>query len=278
VEIARESSRDHDNVSAAAYIASIYHAMRPHIALSPLPVDDATTLAEQENEDDWSQLLVGRIMPLVLPPEDLMNPCLDVLVSEIFSEMIVHNGVLEKATPPWLLWDGITKAIYTLRPTIQPRREPTASPTDRLDQYGLLSSAEGGKNEPSHHTTRRLVDSTISGFWTFLQYAVLGWSLLRVFVAALMHARSIQPRPPLANAKHETREKRELDLEEGASLDHPHAVQPKPVVAMKVWSCLGQLTRLQDRMPWLFGLVSLIQWLSLYGPWQLCSINSALDR
>ncbi|KAF2773103.1 hypothetical protein EJ03DRAFT_387375 [Teratosphaeria nubilosa] len=202
------------HISGNAIIASIYHSLRPHKALSPFPIDDATTLAERENESDWSQLLVSRIIPLVLPPEDLMNPCLNVLVSEIFSEMIVRNAVLEKSSQSWLLWEGVTKVIYTLRPGVQPRMETAASSINRLDQYGLLASADkaAGRESPPD-----------------------GYQTSREF-------------------------------------------QPVPIVAMKLWNCLGQLTRLQDRMPWLTGILALLQWQLMHGPGQLCSSNSALDR
>ncbi|KAH9839672.1 PXA domain [Teratosphaeria destructans] len=253
-----------------ASIASIYHSLRPHKALSPLPIDDATTLAERENESDWSQLLVSRIIPLVLPPEDLVNPCLNVLVSEIFSEMIVRNAVLEKSSQPWLLWEGVTKVIYTLRPVAQPRMETAASSINRLDQYGLLASAEKGTGRETRTTAGSAMTIVTEGFWSCLQFAVLTWALLRTFVVALMQASSIPPRPRRLNAKSSS------SPPDGYQTSREF--QPVPIIAMELWNCLGQLTCLQYRMPWLTGILALLQWQLMHGPGQLCSSNSALDR
>ncbi|KAK6388345.1 hypothetical protein LTR65_008023 [Meristemomyces frigidus] len=149
-------------------IRFIYHTLRPHSALSPPATDEATSLAQYENESDWCQLLVSAIMPLVLPPEDLVNPCLDVLVSEIFSEMIVHSGILGRACEPWLLWEGVTKGIGTLRPIVRMGQTAALSPTSRLEQFGLLGSAEAAKRD-LHGAQQGTLDAMALAFWSALQ-------------------------------------------------------------------------------------------------------------
>lgn len=54
--------------------------------------------------------------------------------------------------------------------------------------------------------------------------------------------------------------------------------QKVPILGMTLWTCLSKLTRLQDRMPWLIGTISLVQWLLLYGPGKVCRTDSRLDR
>ncbi|GAB7351207.1 hypothetical protein MBLNU459_g1646t1 [Dothideomycetes sp. NU459] len=73
----------------------LYHAIQPHPALSPVPPESMTsTFPEQtENESIWRQLLVQGALSMLLPPEDLENPPLRVLVSEILSELILGKGV-----------------------------------------------------------------------------------------------------------------------------------------------------------------------------------------
>ncbi|KXL49798.1 hypothetical protein M433DRAFT_74706 [Acidomyces richmondensis BFW] len=208
-------------------ISSIYHALRPHSALSPLPINETTAQAENENEIDWSQLLVSRIMPLVLPPEDLLNPCLNVLVSEIFSDMIIHKSVLGKISQPWLIWEGVTKAIYSLRSISQPTQGQETSPISRLDQYGLLSTEKNKKPESS--------------------------SKQCMMVEAF----------------------RATDGAQSTAVDN---IMIRPLVSMRIWSCIAKLVSLEQHMPWLAGMASLLQWLSLNGPGRVCRANSALDR
>ncbi|KAK4541381.1 hypothetical protein LTR36_007982 [Oleoguttula mirabilis] len=244
-------------------IRFIYHTLRPHSALSPPATDEATSLAQYENESDWCQLLVSAIMPLVLPPEDLVNPCLDVLVSEIFSEMIVHSGILGRACEPWLLWEGVTKGIGTLRPIVRMGQTAALSPTSRLEQFGLLGSAEAAKRD-LHGAQQGTLDAMALAFWSALQYALLAWILLRAFLTALMQASSDQPRRKRASRQHANSD--EVSAGADGPADGPTTAataEKRPIVSMGIWSCLEQVTSLQWRMPWLTGCLSLLQWLSL---------------
>jgi len=249
----------------------VFNTLRPHSALSPAPIDEETQRAEADNEVAWSQLVVDRIIPLVLPPEDLANPCLHVLVSEIFSQMIVYNAILGKTSEPWLLWEGVTKVIYALRPRSRAEDEgPTPSPINRLEQYGLLSSAELTGSRGPQREQRRVLDIVLFRFWSTLQQVIVIWALLRPFVLALMRASPTQQRPT-------KRVDRAADDPE-ARPPTPEPNERRPIAAMRIWTCLGRVVSLRDRMPWLSGLLSLLQWLSLYGPGQVCGTSSALDR
>ena len=263
---------------ASDEIRSIYRSLRPHSALSPVPSDAATTLVQQQNESDWSQLLVSGIMPLLLPPEDLVNPCLDVLVSEIFSEMIVHNGILGKVCEPSLLWEGVTKVIYTLRSKGHMPKVSIPSPTNKLEQFGLLSSAEAAP-ESSRSASRGTFDAIILAFWSTLQYALLAWTLLRAFTTALMHASSLPSRSARVSGDVETVDKVVVIANEPATGPVTSVTAEKrPIVGMRIWSCMDSLTSLHHRMPWLSGCLSLLQWLSLHGPGQVCRTNGQVDR
>ena len=230
---------------------------------------------QNENEVDWSQLLVSSVMPLLLPPEDLSNPCLDVLVSEIFSEMIIHRAVLGRASEPWLLLEGVTKL---LRPKTGPPNERDSSPTSRLEQFGLLTSANPTKQDESGARAGTVGVATWM-FWSIVQYTLLTWMFSSAFVMALLHAPSIQPRPKRSSHEFEASDKAHTAA--GGLVGGPTVAavaEERPIVSMRVWSCVKQLTSLQDRMPWLTGCMSLIQWLSLHGPGRICCTNSALDR
>lgn len=260
-------------------ISSIYHALRPHSALSPLPINETTAQAENENEIDWSQLLVSRIMPLVLPPEDLLNPCLNVLVSEIFSDMIIHKSVLGKISQPWLIWEGVTKAIYSLRSISQPTQGQETSPISRLDQYGLLSTEKNKKPESSSKQCM-MVEAFRVAIWSSLYYIMIAWTIFRSLIAALMSSSSIAPRQIRAAPKRmiESWESTSMEATDGAQSTAVDNIVIRPLVSMRIWSCIAKLVSLEQHMPWLAGMASLLQWLSLNGPGRVCRANSALDR
>ncbi|KAK4507643.1 hypothetical protein PRZ48_001378 [Zasmidium cellare] len=175
-----------------------YHALNPHVALEPLPLDDDTARKQQENETAWCLLLVNRVLPLLLPPEDLQNPCLDVLVSEVFSELIFRNAwVLLRASFIALMQAGSLPARSS--------RNPSKSKT-----------SEGTPSSPNTNSGRIETPSTTTA--------------------------------------------------------------KRPIVDMHIWGCMSEVLSLNQRMPWLSGILSLVQWLSLQGPGQLCQTNSRLDR
>ncbi|EGP92260.1 uncharacterized protein MYCGRDRAFT_66382 [Zymoseptoria tritici IPO323] len=186
--------------------------LRPHLALEPVPSDPISALAQQENETAWCMLLVNRILPLVLPPEDMLNPCLDVLVSEIFTEMIFHNGICGKACEPWLIWDGLAKLLRSMRSGYG--QLPDDPPSDLLkrDESGALFPARDSFED---------VDDDRQAF---------------------------------------------------------RSTERRPIVDMNIWSCGSQISSFEQRMPWLSGLLSLMQWILLHGPGRLCCTNSRLDR
>ena len=248
---------------------AVFHALRPHSAMSPLPIDETSIASQQSNEVDWSQLLVASIIPLVLPPGELTNPCLSVLVTEIFSEMIVRNAVLGKTCEAWMIWEGVTKLIYSLRPKRETSKHSEPSPASRLEQFGLLSGLEAVRADATGNIRNETVARQVTiAFWTTLQFGIVAWTLLRAFVIAFMQASTLPSRPG-------------RNFKRGSCPDENEGVDealhsPRPVLDMKIWSCLGRLASLHKRMPWLSGWLSMMQWYSIRTG--VCSANSAIDR
>lgn len=263
---------------------TIYHALRPHHALTPIPVSPDDLADQQDNESAWCQMVVNRALALLLPYEEHQNPCLQVLVSEILSEMIFHNGICGKACESWLIWEGVTKVIYVLRPDLVPAPQPDEQqPVNRLKQFGLVSKEEDASHQ---HAGRRRFDALSQGFWAMVQSLWLAWGLMRSALVLLMQASSLPARTihtqcsKLGSTEKTsiTDESKNLDL---ASAESPHVSsdsQKTPILGMALWTCLSKLTRLQERMPWLTGTLSLMQWLLLLGPGQVCCTNSRFDR
>lgn len=267
----------------------IYCTIYRHEALSPQPIDASTTAKQHDNEVAWTQLLVARVLPLVLPPEDLLNPCLHVLVSEIFSEMIVHRVICQRVSEAWLIWEGITKAVRTLTlPTAgtqQPANNDVSSKANRLEQFGLLSSKEAANGHQQPQQMRRSpFDAIVQFISTALRICALSWSLLQSLVAALMQANSI---PTRSSQGQQTATSVKLpvsavDPPEDRPDGYPQMLRPgyvkQPIIKLTIWTCISRLSALDQRMPWLSGMLSLLQWLLLRGPGRVGDTDGILDR
>lgn len=229
-------------------------------------------------------MVVNRALALLLPYDEHQNPCLQVLVSEILSEMIFHNGICGKACESWLMWEGVTKVVYTLRPDLVPAPQPVdPPPVNQLKQFGLVSKEDVVHPECD---ARGRFDVISQGFWAFVQSVWLAWVLIRSTTVTLMQASSLPGRAahiqkakpedaPRTDTIVETSDLGSVPARERRNSSHS---QKTPILGMSFWTCLSGLTRLHDRMPWLTGALSLMQWLLLSGPGQLCSTDSRLDR
>lgn len=257
----------------AAEVCLRYQALRPHVALDPAPSCAEAASKQHDSEISWCLLLLNRLLPFLLPPEDLQNPCLEVLVSEIFSELIFHNGICGKACEPWLLWDGITKLLRTLRPDRLYLKRATDSTT------GVPNDTPSSGRARRHQWLRQRCDAVIHTFWAVIQHIVMICLCIRSASLAVMHASSIQARalPPLP-----------LDGSTGDHAAYPprrdrthgthRRIEMRPIIDMHAWSCMSELLMLRRRAPWLSGMLSLLRYLALYGPGQICCVNSRLDR
>lgn len=192
--------------------------------------------------------------------------------------MIFHNGICGKACENWLLWEGVTKVIYVLRPDLVPAQPVDQQPVNQLKQFGLVSKEE---NMTNPKTSRHRFDALSQGFWALLQSFWLVWIMMRSAIVSLMHASSLP-----ARSTHEQHSKLDSIADNSSSLYDKStekqgvsaASQNIPILGMALWTCVSKLAHLQDRMPWLTGTLSLMQWLLLHGPGQVCCTNSRFDR
>ena len=250
------------------------------MALDPAPSSAEAASEQRDSEVAWCLLLINRLLPLLLPPEDLQNPCLEVLVSEIFSELIFHNGICGKACEPWLLWDGITKLLRALRPHGAVQERTSDSSTDRLDDYRRSGDTPASARPRGYEWLRQRFDVVVCAFWAVIQLIMMLWLFMRSASLAIMHASSIQARAlrPLQSIGGSTGK----PAASSPRLDKTHgihtSIETRPIIAMHVWGCMSELLMLRKRAPWLSGMLSLLRHLALYGPGQICCTNSRLDR
>lgn len=277
----------HDKESLASLGVSareIYHTLEPHPALSPVPSESSPFTVEDQaaNEAAWRQLLVQGVLSLLLPPEDVQNPCLRVLVGEILSEMIIGNGIGGKACEGWLIWDGVSKVVKALNHGQVTIAENASSPLlpNRLEEFGLVSS-QNERAVPTPKSRRSYSDFSVQLAW---QLAALFSSIfltIRTLFLAFARSASLPQRPIPAQALHVVQRAASNDeaVSEPAITTGSKQVQSKrPILEMSAFSSPVGLLLLDIRMPWLTGVLSMVQTLLVYGPSMVGCTNSRLDR
>jgi hypothetical protein len=250
----------------------------------------SSVVEQRESESAWRQLLVQGALAVLLPPEDLENACLRALVAEIFAEMILGNGISGKACEGWLLWEGITSIAKVMQTDDAKEEDVSSNDTEsersmtRLERFGLLSSA---RNEQTG-STGRLARSNrrhrtwlvfISGlFWTAIQYLFWASTALRAAVSTLATASTLPPRSPTNEPSPVEASSQSLLFPGDISLFTRPLGSKRPVVSMRLWSCIAQLAELSVRMPWLSGTISMLHWGLLAGPGKVGDTDGILDR
>jgi splicing suppressor protein 51 len=234
--------------------------------MSPIPrSSDPVTVSEQlENEAAYRQLLVQGALAVLLPTEDLENPCLTALVGQIFSELVIGNVIANKAAQPWLLLEGICILARVLR-----EKKETAT----------------GKMTPSAHSSpgdrspakRRRRWSAHGFFLWLIQVTIFLVSTLRLIFTTLAMPSTLPARSPLNDEKSRPRAAYQ-DPEKPSTKSTALPSAKSPVVAFSAWSCLGDMIEMPIRMPWLYGFLSLLQVGAITGPGRVAGLNSALDR
>ncbi|KAL8340321.1 hypothetical protein RB601_006422 [Gaeumannomyces tritici] len=286
----------------------IYHSLWPAPALSPVPSDAAAAEEQASNESAYRQLLAEGVLAVLLPTEDLENPCLTTLVGQILSELIIGGVVARKLSEPWLIWeimasmargkkqeekkassDAVTSPALAsdARPPPPPTRtrNSTATPTPTTTTTPTAATTTPPESRP---TMAGYAASLQQLFWSMVHTGFLAFALLRALVVTLATYRSVPSRLGVAVASHGRK---------GGAVTAPWAVetpispatadkapQPRhprtkvPVAVFGIWTAASNLLEVEARMPWLRGCLSLAQWVAITGPGQLAGLDGPVDR
>lgn len=240
-----------------------YHALWPMPPLSPVPDPEkpATSIEQQKNEAAYRQLLVQAVLAILLPTEDLENPCLTALVGQIFSELIIGNVIANKASQPWLLYEAICIGERVLR---EKKDSAAAKPSSGTPALGSL-------NLHSKQGSRR----SIQGFFVSIIQLVL------VFVSSVRYIFNLVTMSSSLPARATIGTDATLDVtiaKDGRRRGPQHAPTKVPVLSFKAWSTAATLVELRSRKPWLSGFLSLLRLGAIHGPGGVAGLDSVLDR
>ncbi|KAJ5746414.1 hypothetical protein N7520_011596 [Penicillium odoratum] len=256
---------------------ALYHELNPHPGLTPVPdfADPDTITAQSENEAVYRQLLVHGTLAILLPTEDLENGSLRTLVGDILADLILGKAVGDRICEGVFLYEVITKLTETMRHRKSPEKEGSKSnvSTNRLEKFGLLST-----NEPANPQSASQSQATV-WLWNVLQSIYVGYVALCFIVTGLFRVAS-NPGPESSHRAgvsfpSATPVSPKEDIE---SLLSNNITNKRPVLDYRAISMVSQLLKMSQRMPWLSGLVSLIQHLILAGPGRIGDTDGVIDR
>ncbi|KAI0530140.1 PXA domain-containing protein [Xylaria digitata] len=250
----------------------IYHSLCPLPALSPVPQpsDQASIRAQADNESAYRQLLVHGVLAVLLPTEDLENECLTSLIGQILSELVIGNLVAGKLSEPWLIWEIliiIVRLIHRRNDSEDPDILPDETATTARDPSSIGDSAIKTKQSWSFHQI----------FWSLVHVVFLVVGMIRLVFSVGALSRSLPPRPDPSVI-------RVLQVEEPDSTSHDAGdnthKQPTrtAVIDFHIWRCMGDILEVEARMPWLQGVLSMLQLIALEGPGRVGAFNGTLDR
>lgn len=231
----------------------------------PRPEDPDSVAAQAENEAAYRQLLVSAFLAILLPTEDLENRCLTALVGQIFSELIIGNAVANRLSEPWLVWELFIIAARTAG------RRNSAEADGRHRSERSRSTSQNGRHFLSIQSL----------FWTILQFCFLAVSFIRTAAVMLVTSGSL-PRRVARDAS----PRKDANMSETSAgsvgLTHTSEADPQPskipVLAFRCWSAVSNLAEMGERVPWLCGTLSMLQWMAVMGPGQIANVDGRLDR
>lgn len=267
----------------------IYHSIHPHPALAPIPLDanhpDSASLAidQAENERIWRHLLVQGALAELLPPEDLQNPCLNAMVTDVFSDLILGNGICGKLCESWAIYEIIARLAEPWSANSQSASTPMSTPNPgRLERFGLLGDDDAPQHaEPSPQSRSMPYDLVLHAFWQVIRVFCMTFIGIREFVVAISAADNLPIRTspkPKGSAEEGYMPVGDTIPDASSSDEVNDLVADRPILGMSVWRCISHVLSLDLRMPWLTAFGSLGQWLVIYGPGTVGCTNSRLDR
>lgn len=248
---------------------AVYHTLNPHPGLSPVPEssDPEPVVQQAENEAVYRQLLIHGALAVVLPTEELENACLRTMVGDVLADLLLGNEISGRICEGWFLWEAITKLLDILENENDREKSRNAEDDvqqDRLKKFGLIST----KKEREEQMSQSPVYSWI---WTFLSSLSIIYVVLRFTVTGLFRVATTPP-VSLSTSMDPTSRRDEAPTSPGYSM------AKRPVVDYRLYSMASQMMNVPQRMPWLTGMLALLQYFLLDGPGKPGGTGGVFDR
>ncbi|CAK7213772.1 hypothetical protein SCUCBS95973_001912 [Sporothrix curviconia] len=253
--------------------------------------DASLALEQAANEAAYRQLLVRGLLAVLLPTEDLDNECLTSLVGQIFSELLVGNVLANRMAEPWMMYEivGLVAKIV---------REKMDGDDDKDPKQAARRKRRAAAKLLRESTKQGWLATTAGPiFWSVLKIGFAIFASLRFLVTSITLSRSLPVRGIVVRSESSSREPFKgttdakgngfLDVNVAPSSASVYSIATSvagtdepvvPVLAFSVWGTVSNILQLDVRMPWLYGGLSMLQWLAMAGPWRVAALNGPLDR
>ena len=188
-------------------------------------------------------------------------------MNQILSETIIGNVIANKASQPWLIYEGLS--ILARNAQRKKRQKGRSETTHRRS-----------RSEPIIQTVPSPPSNPIYGFlFTLFHWGFLVYSSIRLLVTTLASASSFPPRAPPSKGHLTTGDNPPDDAvpRDGSPVISGSPAKA-PVADFRIWACAANLIDLRGRMPWLSGAISMMQLGLLEGPGRIAGLDGVVDR
>lgn len=193
--------------------------------------------------------------------------------------MILGGGIGGKASEPWILWEGITKAANVIQTQLPGSKATVRLARSNSDSLGTPPLAAVLPDKEKWGTGLRIR----SIFWLVLQYAFVAFTAIRLLVSTIATAPSLPSRAtPTKNTIDPSASKDHMldpvQEDDGPRLKGRIQTKKTPIIKMRAWTVVCHLLDLDFRMPWLCGMISMLQWTAMVGPGEVGTTDGMLDK
>ena len=203
---------------------------------------------------------------MLLPTEDLENTALRILLGDILADLILGNEAGGMACEGWFLWECITNLVKILTQPDAP------DPASKVPEAHLETSTPKNQNIHTPSTPRLPVSAW---FWSLIQFMYWTYVTVRFVVTGLFRAATTPPvRWSSPSASVSTSQ---VEYQFSKSSSNIPANGKRPILDYDLYGMLSQLLDVPKRMPWLGGLLALLQYLTLEGPGKIGHAGGVFD-
>lgn len=246
----------------------LYSTLLPHTALLPAPNSPLSCDQQQLHEGTYHKILAEGILALLVPAEDLRNPCLKSLLTAILADMILDGVVSKKLCDGAFVYDMIQRAANSARGTSKPWAVETPShppKTDRLAHFGLLAP----RSPIANHNATDI-------FWSIFGYLMLITTYLQSCFNSWIWATKLPKRPSSKNNTIHNPPRTDVLDDPINRIQHEEVTTSHlPIMSYHMWAMAATMVNFPERMPWATGFAKLLRHYLLQ---QLGGYDGYLDR
>lgn len=221
-------------------VRRVYGTLSPHEVLCPngRPLSMVEPGA-QHTERRYRTSLVLAILGIVLPVDELRNPCLTAMLADVIGDLNL-GSVVEKFSQGSTYWEIIAR--------LGRDDEVHDEKEDRLEKFGLLARKEREGDAEMAGVLQRFT----KGFWTIGHVVFTLVTVTWAIMVGLFNSRNTDERD-------ETRSR-------------------KPVLRYSLFSMMVSTGQLERRVPWLTGGFALLQHYLTNGPGRIAASGHIVDN